>query len=111
MINFKKTIGVYGIVIGLGLGLGLTACTAAPTQDTPGQKLDSSILTTQVQTALKNVPQLAPPSITVTTYQTTVQLSGFVNSAEQSALAEQAAEGVPGVTDVKNDLVVKSDVN
>jgi hyperosmotically inducible protein len=36
-----------------------------------------------------------------------VQLSGFVDTAAQKAAAAQDAAAVPGVTDVKNSLIVK----
>jgi len=45
--------------------------------------------------------------ISVKSYEGVVQLSGFVDSAESSRLAEKVASGVPGVSKVANDLIVK----
>jgi osmotically-inducible protein OsmY len=36
-----------------------------------------------------------------------VQLIGFVDSAEKMQRAEEIARGVPGVKDVKNNLVLR----
>jgi osmotically-inducible protein OsmY len=44
----------------------------------------------------------------VETYKSTVQLSGFVNTANQKALAAKTAAQVPGVTKVINNIIVKN---
>jgi len=43
----------------------------------------------------------------VETFKGTVQLSGFVNSAEIRSRAAVVASGVSGVQSVKNNLLVK----
>jgi hyperosmotically inducible protein len=44
--------------------------------------------------------------VNVTTYRGVVQLSGFVESEEAKRRAEEAANDVEGVREVKNDLRV-----
>jgi len=43
----------------------------------------------------------------VTTFQGVVQLSGFVDSAENARKAGEIARTVQGVKEVKNDLIAK----
>jgi hyperosmotically inducible protein len=45
--------------------------------------------------------------ISVETFKGVVQLSGFVDTADQKSAAEHDAMAVAGVKDVKNNLTVK----
>jgi osmotically-inducible protein OsmY len=45
--------------------------------------------------------------IKVETFKGVVQLSGFVDTPEQKSAARKDASAVAGVTDVKNNLIVK----
>jgi osmotically-inducible protein OsmY len=45
--------------------------------------------------------------IKVETYKGIVSLSGFVNTPDQKTRAAEIAGGVPGVRDVKNEIVLK----
>jgi hyperosmotically inducible protein len=45
--------------------------------------------------------------VKVETVKGVVQLSGFVDNADQRAAAQKDALAVHGVVDVKNDLIVK----
>ena len=53
-------------------------------------------------------PVVKAIDVKVDTFKSTVQLSGFVDTAEQKARAEQIAAGVQGVTTVKNNITIKS---
>ena len=48
------------------------------------------------------------PDIDGLTFKGTVQLSGFVDTAEQKSRAEQIAAGVTGVSSVRNNITVKT---
>jgi osmotically-inducible protein OsmY len=87
--------------------LGCATTSAPPKKETAGEYLDDSVVTTKVKAALLNEPALKSFQISVKTYQDTVQLSGFVDSAEARQLAGRVATGVHGVANVKNDLIVK----
>jgi len=76
-------------------------------QDNDKRVLSDSTITTKVKTALlteKGIPSMA---ISVETYESTVQLSGFVESNDVKAKAGRLAAGVSGVKQVQNNLVVK----
>ncbi len=72
-----------------------------------GEYVDDSTITAKVKSALLAKKGVSSAEISVETYHGMVQLSGFVDSAEQVRLAGQAARGVRGVKEVKNSLNVK----
>ena len=82
-------------------------CTASRTHESTGQYVDDSVVTSKVKAAIVNDMALKGFQINVKTYQGVVQLSGFVDSAQNAGKAADLARGVSGVTDVKNDLIVK----
>jgi osmotically-inducible protein OsmY len=95
-------------VAGLALsGSAALGCAATRTHESTGEYIDNSVITTKVKSAILNEPSLKTRQISVKTYKDTVQLSGFVDSEESKRRAGEVAAGVPGVSDVKNDLVVK----
>jgi len=106
----KMKILTKALLLGLALAMGaeLTACAATPTNESTGQFVDSSAITTKVKSALVQTPGLNAAAISVKTYKGVVQLSGFVDSQDQAQLAAQTAKQVPGVKSVKNNLVVKT---
>lgn len=89
------------------LSLSLAGC-AADTKERASEYFDDTTITTKVKTKLFDDPQTSGFAITVKTYKGTVQLSGFVNSDKEKDRAGELAKAVPGVKDVKNDLIVKS---
>ncbi|MEJ2507994.1 MAG: BON domain-containing protein [Gammaproteobacteria bacterium] len=91
------------------LGLSAVACTSTPTQESTGQYIDSSVITSKVKTKLFEDSVTTGFDISVKTYKGVVQLSGFVDNASQKRRAEALARSVAGVRDVKNDLVIKPD--
>ena len=85
----------------------VTACAGTPKQESTGQYVDDSLITTKVKTAILNEPSLKVSQITVETYKGVVQLSGFVDSAAAGTKAAELARLVTGVTSVKNDTRVR----
>jgi hyperosmotically inducible periplasmic protein len=73
-----------------------------------GEKIDDSILTAKVKTALIENSDTKAHQINVETKLGVVQLSGFVDSAAAKNAATSVARSVTGVKDVKNELSVKS---
>jgi len=93
-----------------GLALSATAlhgCASTPTQESTGEYVDDSVITTKVKSAILEEPSLKSLQINVDTYKGVVQLSGFVDSANAVKRAGEVAAHVQGVTGVKNSLVVK----
>ena len=69
--------------------------------------LADSTLTTKVKTALLTEKGIPSTAISVTTYESEVMLSGFVESAAVKEHAGKVAGGVSGVKKVLNNLAVK----
>jgi len=74
---------------------------------TVGNKIDDSVITTQVKSALLADASINGLDITVTTRKGEVQLSGFVNNQGQMDRAAEVARGVEGVSQVANDMSLK----
>ena len=91
--------------------LAATACSGTTTTESTGQYIDSAVVSTKVRAAIAKSDKLSIFPIDVTTFKGEVQLSGFVDSAEQKRLAGQLAANVEGVRGVQNDLVVKHQSN
>ncbi len=72
-----------------------------------GRVADDSVITGKVKAALVADPTTKAHQISVETFQGVVQLSGFVDSREARSRAEQVAQTVDGVKDVKNDLELR----
>ena len=85
----------------------LAACASTPTQESVGEYIDDTAITTQVKTALMGDEKVKAMDVGVETFKGIVQLSGFVNSVEQKAKAEQLARSVSGVKGVENDIRLK----
>jgi osmotically-inducible protein OsmY len=82
-------------------------CAATQKHESTGQYLDDSVITTKVKAAILGEKTLKSLQITVETFKGVVQLSGFVDSAQSATKAGEVAKQVSGVTEVKNDLIVK----
>ncbi|MEC8926233.1 MAG: BON domain-containing protein, partial [Pseudomonadota bacterium] len=68
--------------------------------------LSDSAITAKVKTALFDNGGLDSSKISVETRNKTVYLSGTVATENDAETAGQLAEGVEGVEDVENDIVV-----
>jgi len=82
-------------------------CAGTSKQESTGQYLDDSTITTKVKTAIFNEPTLKVLQINVETYKSVVQLSGFANSNTDISTASKLAESIAGVKSVKNDMRLK----
>jgi len=85
----------------------VVGCTSTPTQQSAGQAVDDGVVTAKVKAALVADPVTKAHQINVETFKGTVQLSGFVDSAEAATRATSLAKDVGGVKDVKNSLQVR----
>jgi hyperosmotically inducible periplasmic protein len=102
----KNTLAV-AIILSLVSAGGLAACAMKQQQETVGQYVDGGILTAQVKSKILADKELNNTSIAVKTYQSQVQLSGFVNTQAQKVHAERVARSVEGVNSVDNALLIK----
>lgn len=85
----------------------LTACAATPKQESTGEYLDDTAITTRVKAAFVADKQVSAMAINVETFKGTVQLSGFANSMQERDQAVEVARSVSGVKAVKNDIRLK----
>src|SRR5450759_2690540 len=83
------------------------ACASTPKQESTGEYVDDSVITTKVKSLLAGDDFLKSFQISVETRRGTVQLSGFVDSQNAVDKAGQIARGVGGVKSVKNNLILK----
>jgi osmotically-inducible protein OsmY len=83
------------------------ACASTRTQESAGEYVDDSVITTKVKSLLAADDLLKSFQIGVETYKGAVQLSGFVNTQKAVNKAVEITKTVKGVTSIKNDLVVK----
>ena len=107
-VSRRKALGVLGAT---AAALALAACaTSEPeTKRTTGEFTSDAALTAKVKSAIAtDVGARTAAAINIETYRGVVQLTGFADSREQAARAEEAAKKVNGVRSVKNDVRIKS---
>ena len=85
----------------------VVGCASTPTQESTGEYMDDTMITTKVKAAILDEPTLKVAEINVETFKGVVQLSGFVASPAASTRAVEVARNVGGVKSVKNDMRVK----
>ena len=100
------------VILGLVAALALVACASteseAPRRDT-GEFASDAALTAKVKSAIAtDVGARTAAAINIETFRGVVQLTGFVDSRDQAAKAEDAAKKVDGVRSVKNEVRIKS---
>ena len=96
----------FAIVIAASM-LSAVGCASTSTQESTGEYIDDTTITSKVKTAIFNEPSLKVMQINVETYKGVVQLSGFVNSSAEISKAASVARSVSGVVSVKNDIRLK----
>jgi osmotically-inducible protein OsmY len=82
-------------------------CASTSKQESTGEYLDDSVITTKVKAAIFNEPTLKSVEINVKTYKGVVELSGLVSSKSELSKAVEVARGVEGVQSVKNYMQSK----
>jgi len=102
----KRTIIIHCLVLLMLIGT-FAACASTRTQESTGEYVDDSVITTKVKSLLAADDFLKSFQISVETFQGTVQLSGFVNSQKAVDNAGEITRSVKGVKSVKNNLIVK----
>jgi osmotically-inducible protein OsmY len=102
----KRNIVIHCLVL-LMLIVTFAACASTRTQESTGEYVDDSVITTKVKSLFAADDFLKSFQISVKTYKGIVQLSGFVNAQNAVDKASQIAWSVKGVKSVKNDLIVK----
>lgn len=111
MNSFKTSLKICALAVVCGSGLGLvtlsTGCASTSTSESTGEYVDDATITTKVKAAFVKDEIVKAFDVSVETFKGTVQLSGFVDTAEEKSRAAQIARGVKGVRDVDNKITVK----
>ena len=102
----KNANSTFALIAALTL-TALGGCASTSTHESTGQYIDDTAITTSVKAAFLNEPTLKVAEINVETYKGTVQLSGFVRSADNIDTAMAITRNVNGVKSVKNDMRLK----
>ncbi|MBN2034230.1 MAG: BON domain-containing protein [Deltaproteobacteria bacterium] len=103
----KKRNRFAGYFVVVMLVLAFAACASTSKQESAGEYIDDSVITTKVKSLLAADDFLKSFQISVETFKGMVQLSGFVSSQDAVNKAGEIARSVKGVQAVKNDLIVK----
>jgi len=102
----KRNIVIHCLLL-LMLIVSFEACDSTSKQESAGEYIDDSVITTKVKALLAEDDFLKSFQISVETYKGVVHLSGSVGSQKVVDKAVQIARGVNGVKSVKNSLIVK----
>jgi len=76
-------------------------------RESTGEYLDDTVLTTKVKSTFLGDSRLKMFDINVKTFKGTVQISGFVDTQQESDRAFQLARTIKGVKAVNNSILVK----
>ena len=87
--------------------MSVLGCAGTSKQESTGEYIDDSVITTKVKAAIFNEPTLKSAEINVESFKGVVQLSGFVGTQANIYKAVEVARGVGGVKSVKNDMRLK----
>ena len=82
-------------------------CAGGPKQESTGEYVTDSWITTKVKASLLEDPQVKATEVNVETFKGVVQLSGFVSSDTAKRRAVVVTQGVRGVSSVKDDMRIK----
>ncbi|MFA5699700.1 MAG: BON domain-containing protein [Desulfuromonas sp.] len=103
MPRLHRFTGYFAILILLAL----CGCAGTETSRSTGAYIDDKTISTKVKAQLAADSLTEALQIEVETYKGVVQLSGFVNTIESKERAEEIAEAVTGVKEVKNNLNIR----
>ena len=96
----KSVLALVMIVVMIG-------CTSTRTQESTGEYVDDTFITSKVKDAFAAEPTVNLFDVEVETFKGVVQLKGTVDTPEQAQKAGEIAAGVKGVKSVQNNIIVK----
>lgn len=99
---------IVAVALMAALATSVAACQSTPTQESTGQYIDSTVLSTKVRTKIAQDKTVSIFDIDVSTFKDVVQLSGFVNTEAEKKRAGMLAASVDGVRKVDNNISVKT---
>ncbi len=109
----KHAIRLFGFLTCFSAAVSLvslsTGCAGDRYSRSTGEAIDDASITAKVKSELLSDPDVKGMQVKVDTFRGKVQLTGFVDNAQQKSRAEEIAVNTKGVQWVKNDLIVKMD--
>ena len=87
--------------------MSVVGCASTSKQESTGEYVDDTVITTKVKAAIFKESTLKSAEINIETFKGVVQLSGFVSTQANIYKAVEVARNVNGVTNVKNDMRLK----
>lgn len=103
MKQFKR-LSVFFLAI---VFVSVLGCAGNAKQESTSEYVTDSWITTKVKASLVEDPLVKATEVNVETFKGVVQLSGFVSSDAARRQAVMVAQGIKGVTSVKNDMRIK----
>lgn len=94
-------------VLVLVMVIAMIGCTSTGTQESTGEYVDDTFITSKVKDAFAAEPTVSASDIKAEVFKGAVQLRGTVDTAEQAQKAAEIAAGVKGVKSVQNNIAVK----
>ncbi len=91
-------------LLALSLVAGISGCASHRHY---GEYRSDRTITREVNDALKSAPGYPYPNVSVRTYNGVVTMSGYVDSPQQKADAIAAAQRVPGVREIMDNISVR----
>ena len=82
-------------------------CAVTRDQQTVGQYVDDATITARIKASFVQNDGVDAVAITVETLKGVVALSGFAKNSEERQRAEVLARGVTGVSEVRNNIIVR----
>src|SRR5438874_1445985 len=98
-------LALYLAVSGIATGILFTGCAGDKYDRSTGEYIDDKAVAMRVKDALGDNPEYKFGDVHVTSFRGTVQLSGFVNTADQKRKAGEIAKTVAGAKDVEDNVI------
>lgn len=95
------------LIVGCDQNRNVGAPAREPIGRTTGQKVNDKEIGSRVKSALDDNTAYKFPDVKVNVYEGKVQLSGFVQTRDQKAKAEDVAKSLAGGASVENKITVK----
>lgn len=102
-----KTTSYLSALLLVMVGTLAMGCASTPTQESTGEYVSDTWITTKVKAALVGDSVVKSTEVNVETFKGVVQLSGFVSSQDAMDQALIVAGEIKGVTSVENGMKIK----
>jgi osmotically-inducible protein OsmY len=103
----KKQINTLACGLAIATVIAVTGCAGNQNERSTGQYIDDKSLTLRVHNALADNADYKFGDVNVAVNRGIVQLSGWVDTRDQKAKADEIAKGVQGVNTVEDNITVK----